>query len=104
MFVVNKEAFANWSVLMDSASTCRPLMVECFLLQMLKAADPPMLQSSSVQLYPVVHKVLRLLAPRERRDMLPDLALLAPVVHVLSGEEAVRKMFEATLEIGCWWP
>jgi hypothetical protein len=52
----------------------------------------------------IVHEVLRLLDQHERRDTLPDLALLAPVVHVLGGEEPVRKMFKATLEIGCWWP
>jgi hypothetical protein len=95
----------GWAIVLDliMAQMCKTGDAD-FALHMLKAADAPMLQSSSAQFYPIVHEVLRLLAQRERRDTLPDLALLAPVVYLLGGEKAITEMFEATLEVGCWWP
>jgi len=95
----------GWAIVLDLImAQMRKTGNADFALHMLKAADSPILQSSSAQFYPIVHEVLRLLAQRERRDTLLDLALLAPVVYLLGGEKAVTEMFEATLEIGCWWP
>lgn len=75
-----------------------------FLLQMLKAAGSVVNQSSPALLYPALHEILHLLAQRTHRDTLADVALLAPGINALSGEEAVTKACCATMEVGYWWP
>jgi hypothetical protein len=75
-----------------------------FLLQMLKAAGPLVKQSSPALLYPALHEILHLLAQRTRLDTLTDLALLAPAILPLGGEDAVTQACCATLEVGYWWP
>jgi hypothetical protein len=73
-------------------------------LEILKAAGSLAQPSPSTLLYSVVHEVLRFLSQRERRDTLPDLALLIPTIRVVGGEEAVTDGCSATLEVGYWWP
>jgi hypothetical protein len=71
---------------------------------MLKAAGPLVKQSSPALLYPALHEILHLLAQRTRLDTLTDLALLAPAILPLGGEDAVTQACCATLEVGYWWP
>jgi uncharacterized protein YeeX (DUF496 family) len=75
-----------------------------FLLQMLKAAGSLVKHSSPALLYPALHEILHLLAPRTRLDTLTDLALLAPAIRALGSEDAVTQACCATLEVGYWWP
>ncbi len=73
-------------------------------LEILKAAASLTQPSPSALLYSVVYEVLRFLSQRERRDTLPDLALLLPTMRVLGGEEALMGGCSAALEVGYWWP
>ena len=54
----------------------------------------------------VLHSPVRpdMLAQRARLDTLTDLALLAPAIHALGGEDAVTQACSAILEAGYWWP
>ena len=75
-----------------------------FLLQVLRVAGSLVKQISPALLYPALHEILHVLAQRTRGDTLGDLALLAPVISALGGEEAVAEACCATLEVGWWWP
>ena len=75
-----------------------------FTMQVLKAADHLIQQSSPALLYPVLHEILHILAQYTRRDALVNLALLAPAIRAVGGEEAIVESCSATLEVGCWWP
>ncbi|MCP4544324.1 MAG: hypothetical protein GY832_45010 [Chloroflexi bacterium] len=48
--------------------------------------------------------LLLTLARREREDLLSDLCVLAPIIHILGGEEAIAKTFHAIQDVGRWWP
>jgi hypothetical protein len=73
-------------------------------LELLDAAGARAQLSPSAPLYSVVYEILRFLSERERRDTLPALAFLVPIVRVCGGEETVIEGFSASLEVGRWWP
>ena len=56
------------------------------------------------QLYPLFVRILRDSSERTRRDVLLDLAALAPVVFALGGEQATFLTARSILEIAQQWP
>jgi hypothetical protein len=48
--------------------------------------------------------LLHFLARRMRRNLLADLAALAPVIHALGDEDAIAETFRAIQDVGRWWP
>jgi len=96
---------AGWATVLELATTkMRDTGDANFLLQVLKAAGSLVGQASPILLYHALHEILQMLAQRTRRDTLADLALLAPAMRALGGEEAVTEVSCAALEVGYWWP
>ncbi len=73
------------------------------LLDLVQAGAVCAEQPSSPILYPALHTLLPGLAQHTRQDALPDLALLAPAIRIVGGEEAAIGVCSATLEVGLWW-
>ncbi|MCS6962713.1 MAG: hypothetical protein NZM16_01505, partial [Thermoflexus sp.] len=61
-------------------------------------------QLATLSQYPLWAETLRCLARRTRQDLLWDLCALAPVIHALGGEAAIRETFRAIRDVGRWWP
>jgi hypothetical protein len=49
-------------------------------------------------------ETLQLSATRSRRELLADLAALAPVITALGGAEAIAETCRAIEDVGRWWP
>lgn len=98
----------GWALVIDQTlSQLRATSDPDVAREMLKIAgtlDAQARHIAATRLYPILHEELRLLAQHERRDALPILATLIPIVHTLSGEDAIVRSVEDTLEVGRWWP
>ena len=92
------------SLLPQFLRVVQAIQSERWRAQVLRVAGSLVKQISPALLYPALHEILHVLAQRTRGDALVDLALLAPVISALGGEEAVAGACCATLEVGWWWP
>ena len=72
--------------------------------QPLAALSPQLARLCRDEIRPFWEETLRLSATRSRRDLLTDLAALAPVIFALGGPEAIEETCRAIEDVGRWWP
>jgi hypothetical protein len=77
---------------------------EWYRARALKAVATRLLALPPAEVLPLWVETLRLCATRSRRDLLADLAALAPVIAALGGPEAIEETCRAIEDVGRWWP
>ena len=70
----------------------------------LAALSPHLARLPAPVLYTFWSQVLRAGAQRTRRSLLADLAALFPVMTVLGGQAVADQIFQASRDVGQWWP
>lgn len=104
-FLIPTLSQATWIEVLEMVSAkMRATGDATWALEVLGAASSLAQPSPSIQLYAVLHEVLRLLSQHERRETLSDLVLLAPIIHTSGNEKAILESCSAVLEVGYWWP
>jgi hypothetical protein len=65
---------------------------------------PELARLPKVQSYPIYKQTLRTVAARARREVLVDVAALAPVVRAIGGDRAALEAARYILELRQRWP
>lgn len=73
-------------------------------VEALRGIVPFLLKLDPADLYPLWCETLRILAERNRADLLSDLCVLAPVIIALGGPKSIVETFRAIQDVGRWWP
>jgi hypothetical protein len=71
---------------------------------MLRLVAPELARIPTVQLYPIFNRTLRTCTTRARRDVLLDIAALAPVVRAIGGDAAALEVVHAIDDVCQRWP
>lgn len=65
---------------------------------------PALMDLSEQEFQQLWFDLLDVLARRSRRDLLGDIAVLAPVIAYFGGEEAIQEVTRAIQDVMRWWP
>ncbi len=97
-------ALASLGQVGEALEVARGIGPEGTRAQILAALAPRVAAMAQAEVLPLWRETLRFSAKRSRRDLLADLAALAPVIATLGGPEAIAETCRAIEDVGRWWP